>query len=59
MLTLKRKNITLTLLTVLGLAYFCTMSPIAVNPFWKSEMLLIPIQLVTLIYVTYLRSSRR
>ncbi|BAY44053.1 hypothetical protein SAMD00079811_16470 [Scytonema sp. HK-05] len=59
MLTLKRKNITLTLLTVLGLAYFCTMSHIAVNPFWKSEMLLIPIQLVTLIYVTYLRSSRR
>lgn len=59
MLTLKRKNITLTLLTVLGLAYFCSMSHIAVNPFWKSEMLLIPIQLVTVIYVTYLRSSRR
>jgi hypothetical protein len=59
MLTLKRKNITLTLLTVLGLAYFCTMSHIAVNPFWKSEMLLIAIQLVTVIYVTYLRSSRR
>jgi hypothetical protein len=59
MLTLKRKNITLTLLTVLGLAYFCTMSHIAANPFWKSEMLLIPIQLVTVIYVTYLRSSRR
>lgn len=59
MLTLKRKNITVTLLTVLGLAYFSTMSDIAVNPFWKSEMLLIPIQLVTLIYVTYLRSSRR
>ena len=59
MLALKRKNITLAFFTLLGLAYFCTMSHMAVNPFWKSEMTLIPLQVVAIIYVTYLRWSRR
>lgn len=59
MLMLKRKNLTLTLLTVLGLAYFCTLSNIAANPFWKSEMILIPIQVITFTYLTYLRWSGR
>jgi hypothetical protein len=59
MLALKRKNITFTILTVLGFAYFYTMSHMAVNPFWKGEITFIPLQLVVLTYITYLRWSRQ
>ncbi len=59
MLTLKRKNVTWTILTVFGLVYFCTISNMAVNPFWKSEITLMSLQVVVVIYVTYLRWTRR
>ncbi|ARV61962.1 hypothetical protein BZZ01_28055 [Nostocales cyanobacterium HT-58-2] len=59
MLTLKRKNITLGILTVLGLAYFCTLSNLAINPFWRGEITLVSLQFFAIIYVTYLRWSHR
>ncbi len=58
MLALKRKNITLTILTVVGFAYFSSMSNLVINPFWKTEIILIPLQMVALTYMAYLRWSR-
>ncbi|MBD2774717.1 hypothetical protein [Iningainema tapete] len=58
MLTLKRKNLTYLMLALLGLGYFSAISSLEVNDFFKSEIALIPIQLVTIIYLNYQRSHR-
>lgn len=58
MLTLKRKNLTLAMLALLGLVYFNTMSNLLTNTFLKSEIALIQLQILAIIYVTYQRWSR-
>lgn len=55
---LKRKNFTLIMLACLGLSYFLAMSSLSINPFFKSQAALIPIQLGAVIYFTYLRWNR-
>jgi hypothetical protein len=59
MLTIKRKNVTWTILSLLGFVYFCSMSNMVINPFWRSEMTFISLQAVALISVTYFRLIRR
>lgn len=56
---LKRKNITLILLTCFGMGYFLAMSSLSINPFLKSQAALIPFQISTVIYFTYLRWHRQ
>jgi hypothetical protein len=58
MLTLKHRTLTFVILTLLGCGYFSGISHLEVNEFLKSEVALIPIQLVVAIYITYLRWSR-
>lgn len=55
---LKRKNLTLIMLTCLGMGYFLAMSSLSISPFLKSQVALIPFQLSTVIYFTYLRWHR-
>lgn len=58
MLGIKRKNIGLAMLAVLGFGYFYGMSALEINPFWKSQVALMPIQAIALLYVTYWRWTR-
>jgi len=55
---LKRKNLTLVMLTCLGMGYFLAMSSLSINPFLKSQAALIPFQISIVIYFTYLRWYR-
>ncbi|WP_375495359.1 hypothetical protein, partial [uncultured Nostoc sp.] len=59
MLTLKPKHLTSVMFLVLGLGYFSAMSNLEVNYFLKSLIALMPIQVGAIIYITYLRWSRR
>ncbi|MBE9212574.1 MAG: hypothetical protein HC836_11610 [Richelia sp. RM2_1_2] len=54
----KRKNLTLVMLTCLGMGYFLAMSSLSINPFLKSQAALIPFQISVVIYFTYLRWHR-
>ncbi|MBR8837294.1 MAG: hypothetical protein DSM106950_25620 [Stigonema ocellatum SAG 48.90 = DSM 106950] len=58
MLTLKRKNIIFIVFILLGFGYFNAMSNLAMDEFFKSEIALIPVQLIAIIYTTYLRWNR-
>ncbi|MGD1913500.1 MAG: hypothetical protein ACFB2X_22465 [Rivularia sp. (in: cyanobacteria)] len=55
---LKRKNLTLIMLTCFGMVYFLAMSSLSINPFLKSQAALIPFQVGVAIYFTYLRWHR-
>jgi hypothetical protein len=59
MLIFKRKYISLVFFALLGLVYFTTISHLEINPFFRSQIALMPTQLVVIIYLTYLRWSRR
>lgn len=59
MLLLKPKNITLVIFALTALIYFSNASNLEIHPFLKGEVILIPLQLLALIYVAYLRWSRR
>ncbi len=58
MLKLKRKNITFIVFVLLGFVDFSVTSNFNVNEFLKSEIAFIPVQLFTIIYMTYLRWNR-
>lgn len=55
---LKRKNLTLIMLTCFGMGYFLAMSSLPINPFLKSQAAMVPIQLSILIYFIYLRWNK-
>lgn len=57
-MALKRKNITFIVFVLLGFGYFSVTSNLDVNEFLKSEIAFIPVQLFTIIYMTYLRCNR-
>ncbi len=58
MLTIKRKHLIWIFLLFLGFGYFSAMSNLEIHNFWKSLIVLMPIQFTAIIYVTYLRWSR-
>jgi len=59
MLKLKNKELRLLILLISGFSYFSAISNLEVNDFWKSQIALIPLQLMALAYVTYLRLNRQ
>ncbi|MBL1200001.1 MAG: hypothetical protein RMY62_005755 [Nostoc sp. ZfuVER08] len=58
MLTIKRKHLIWIVLLLLGFGYFSAMSNLEIDNFWKSLVVLMPIQVAAIIYVTYLRWRR-
>ena len=52
------KKLTFVMLALFGFGYFGTISILEFSYFWKSEIALIPIQLIAIVYITYLRLSR-
>ncbi|MCC5613533.1 hypothetical protein LC605_00270 [Nostoc sp. CHAB 5836] len=58
-LTIKRKHLTWIIFLLLGFGYFSAMSNLEVHNFWKSLIVFMPMQVGAIIYVTYLRWSRR
>ncbi|BAZ66136.1 MAG: hypothetical protein KME28_21145 [Pelatocladus maniniholoensis HA4357-MV3] len=59
MLIIKRKYISLVFFALLGLVYFITISNLDINPFFRSQIALMPTQFAVIIYLTYLRWSRK
>jgi hypothetical protein len=57
-LTIKRKHLIWIVLLLLGFGYFSAMSNLEIDNFWKSLVVLMPIQVAAIIYVTYLRWRR-
>jgi hypothetical protein len=55
----KNKKFIFLMFLLLGCGYFSTMSNLEINSFAKSELVLIPLQLLAIIYLTYLRLNRR
>ena len=55
----KLKYRTKIMLFLVGMAYFCTMSNWEINYFYKSIIFMLPLQLASIIYITYLRWSHR
>ncbi len=59
MLPIKRKQMIWILFLLLGFGYFGAMSNLEIHNFWKSLIVLMPMQVGAIIYVTYLRWSRQ
>jgi len=59
MLNIKHKNISLAILALVVLVYFATISHLEIHPFFRGEVVVIPLQLLTLVYITYWRWSRK
>ena len=59
MLALKGKNLALIALALIAMAYFGTMSHLEIHPFFKGELIVIPLQALALIYVMYWRWYHR
>ncbi|MDB9446904.1 hypothetical protein [Anabaena sp. CS-542/02] len=57
MLTIKRKSLTWAMLLVVGMGYFSAVSILDINYFGKTLIAMMPIQVVAVIYVTYIRKS--
>ncbi len=57
MLITRRRNFKLAMLALLGLAYFSAVSTLSINPFLRSEIVLIPLQALAMIYVAYGRGD--
>jgi hypothetical protein len=51
----KNKHIILSLFTLFGFAYFSAISNLDISSFWRGEFTLIPLQIMAVIYITYLR----
>ena len=59
MLNLKVRYIYLVILALTSCGYFSTISNLDINDFWQGEMVLIPLQLIAVIYLIYLRGSKQ
>jgi hypothetical protein len=55
----KNKKLIFLMFLLLGCGYFSIMSNLEMNYFAKSELILIPLQLLAIIYLTYVRLNRR
>lgn len=55
---LKPKQLNWVMFFLLGIGYFSVMSHLETNYFLKSLIVIMPMQVVAIIYVTYLRWSR-
>lgn len=58
MLIFKPKQLNWAMFFLLGIGYFSIMSHLEINYFLKSLIAIAPMQVVAIIYVTYLRWSR-
>lgn len=58
MLILKPKQLNWAIFFLLGIGYFSVMSHLEINYFLKSLIVIMPMQVGAIIYVTYLRWSR-
>lgn len=58
MLIFKPKHLTWVMFLLLGIGYFSVMSHVEINYFLKSLIVIMPMQVVAIIYVTYLRWSQ-
>ncbi|AFY34656.1 hypothetical protein Cal7507_4280 [Calothrix sp. PCC 7507] len=58
MLILKRQKLTLSILMLIGIAYFSAMSDLEINYFLKCVIAIIPIQVGAIFYMTHLRRNR-
>jgi hypothetical protein len=52
---LKNKQIIFGIFSLFGLAYFSAISNLEFSSFFRGELVLIPLQTLAIIYVTYLR----
>jgi len=59
MLIIKSKQLNWVMFFLLGIGYFSAMSHLEINYFLKSLIVIMPMQVVAIIYITYLRLSRR
>ena len=59
MLNLKVRYIYLIIVFLTSCGYFTTISNLDINHFFQGEMVLIPVQLIAVIYLTYLRITRQ
>ncbi|AFZ28012.1 hypothetical protein Cylst_6039 [Cylindrospermum stagnale PCC 7417] len=55
---LKPKHITWIMLLLVGMGYFNVMSNLEINYFFKSMIAIMPIQILAMIHITYLRPRR-
>ncbi len=58
MFMLQNKKLILLIFLLFGFGYFSAMSNLEINSFLKSQVALMPLQAIALIYITYLRWSR-
>ncbi len=58
MLTIKRKYLLWAFLLLVGMGYFNFMSSLELNYFFKSLIAIMPIQVIVIVYTTYLRWNR-
>lgn len=58
-LKIKSKYLILVIFAFLSYGYFSGISGLEINEFWKSELALMPIQVMALIYTSYCRYERR
>lgn len=59
MVVVKSKQLSWTMLLFLGIGYFSIMSHLEINYFLKSLIVVMPLQIAAIVYVTYIRWSRR
>jgi hypothetical protein len=57
MLINRPRNLKLAMLALLGLAYFSAVSTLSINSFLRSEVVLIPLQALAMIYAAYGRGD--
>ncbi len=55
---LQNKKLILLIFLLFGFGYFSAMSNLEINDFWKSQVALMPLQAIALIYITYRRWSQ-
>ncbi len=59
MLTIKSKHLVWMIFLLLGFGYFSAMSNLEIHNFWKSLIVLMPMQVGAIIYVTYRHWNQR
>ncbi|WP_029637229.1 MULTISPECIES: hypothetical protein [Nostocales] len=55
---LKNKKLILLIFLLFGFGYFSAMSNLEINSFLKSQVALMPLQAIALLYITYRRWSQ-
>jgi hypothetical protein len=55
MVLLKNKNLILSAFLLCSIGYFSAISNLELNSFFRGELILIPLQILALVYVTFVR----